>query len=735
MSLFGIFHGWETRKKELLEKVVEEVREELFATLGHVARIYSGKLMFLEKPSSGREMLRLELNTQEKLVSKILTIFENCLNLKIISTDPSVEHQIRQELTLMHTHLKTLNSVLQEQDVLLNAPSEKFNLNAFQKKVQQEGEILALEEQTLERIKIGILEFRLTAPDEFAKLNRLSIIGFATDTYPALTALIVKNWDIIKTYENNPPKPAASDMVKGLHRVNLIVHTRQDLQRACSALEPVMTKLVQPDAKFLFLHEVLERTTEVTKTIDEFEKACNTLLNLISTAPQQHLNELLLCFERFSVKNMEQFDKAVAALDHVSKNAPEMLYDAYITDFIYSAVAGEWTTIEEYVRAKMKEIGLSANIREGLAILLMNLDSKQIEMLKQPVKKVFPLGKIYAVERASPVKSADSVLLTYILTKLLLTPAPYTQQTFQKWLAEARANPALATRAQQLVQAYGKAMIMFEPAKIVGAREYAKGWDRKKMFADIKKDYELLQKGDAAAAQRVLKYFSDIAKQHPSAKIEPLSDILAGISSLFRGITPYTHVILKMQSGVISDILDNRTTMCCAFYPSGENRFASLRYLHDLDIGLLQLKTAIQKNGTFEEQNIIGVVILVLCIDMGLENKGDTVLLVDSAEGHGDYLNSLGERWKTMYYDAIVQVAKDINAKYILFNKEVDNTTPTRFNQFLKEKKLEEKTVPIKKQHFFEKQTLYLESFFSRGVLGASQNLPMGMVSGYVVRL
>src|SRR3989344_1108251 len=396
--------------------------------------------------------------------------------------------------------------------------------------------------------------------------------------------------------------------------------------------------------------------------------------------------------------------------------------------YIIKKLSGEELTKENFVRMYLKEnFGfIPEGDIEGLlkfAITDFSNDEKVLiaSTFSKKITKEFPLGKVYDdVHVRGIAKLSDPVELVDVLVTVLLAQKKKGESTIQEMLKDPKYE-----RYIRFLKKYSTGRQLFDFNKLQAARKYIQTSDinPNKVFQDIKNDFNAVRSlKDKAAAERIIDCFTQIAQRGKAEKVEPLADIVMGIKSLFGATLRFNHVIAKMQSGVVTDLFDSKNTMCCAFYPDGVNKKASIGYIEDPYIGLLQLKAAIKEIlGKPKEIEIIGVAILVLCTDQ----NNNIVLLVDSVEGNGEYLNCMSDKqWKELFFNSLQQVKKDVNAKYVVYNKEVGNTTPNRFNDFLSEKGFKEVTVKLKKTGSLDKR--YLEAF-------GGWETPYGNVTGFYV--
>lgn len=376
--------------------------------------------------------------------------------------------------------------------------------------------------------------------------------------------------------------------------------------------------------------------------------------------------------------------------------------------FIMRTLEGEKFTKENLVHDYVKnEFGFipQGDIEGLLKLACVEFETGDKERITQtfsrPIEKVYPLGKIYGdLHVVGIMKLSEPVELVNMLVTYLLSRDP--EKTDQATLST-----------------------FFVLDQLKKARNYIYTSDIKptKIFRDIEKDMAAVRNlKDKNAAERVMDYFIEFASRGAPEKVEPLADLVMGVKSLFTAPLKFNHVIAKMQSGVVTDLFDSEKTMCCAFYPSGVNKHASLDYAADPYIGLLQLKAAITESGQApKEIEIIGVAILVLCTD----GNDEKVLLVDSVEGNQNYLDCMKEKqWKDLFFNSIMQAAKDVGAEYTFFNSHVGNVTPQKFNNYLIGRGFIQRRVALKKMG--EKGVRYLEGF-------GGWTRPEGQVAGLIV--
>lgn len=333
------------------------------------------------------------------------------------------------------------------------------------------------------------------------------------------------------------------------------------------------------------------------------------------------------------------------------------------------------------------------------------------EILTAQPKKNFALGKEYGrlsvssvAEQQSPIETAKA-LIYGMLSKPFKREKDGTMKVNFKPLKHA--------------------LRCFEAGKIRKAREYVQGIGPGKVYSMLKNEISRINNGDVSAVDDALaKIKNEIIAKGRREKIEPISDMVATVEGMKKSEKYLDMLIFKMQDADIADLFDNRTLHCCAFYPDGANCNASIGYLKDPDIGLLQAKACYNECGELKEAETSATAILV-----NAKNKDDeNVLLVDSVEA-GDLVSRLDkpDKYNQEYLDAIISVAKYQNAKKIIFNTDAANSAPRSFNEFLAQKGLKKEKSYLKKRSDTDKQ-FYLEAF-------GGWAKPEGKVNGYVLKI
>jgi len=204
-------------------------------------------------------------------------------------------------------------------------------------------------------------------------------------------------------------------------------------------------------------------------------------------------------------------------------------------------------------------------------------------------------------------------------------------------------------------------------------------------FKDLSNHHKKMQgnadKNDTIAAINAIRNtaernkYDNINNEQYQSKMEPLNDIITMLKSQTDNTaTEITGVVIKTQNPSITDIEGYDTVHCCALFDYN-NQDGAIGYLEDNDIILLQYYTK-GKRGLL---NIYGIIICARCEDQ----QGNTVLLVDSAEGDENYLTII-KNWQQTYHNVIKTLAKDTNATGIFYANNAGNTTPKEFLKHIK---------------------------------------------------
>ena len=315
----------------------------------------------------------------------------------------------------------------------------------------------------------------------------------------------------------------------------------------------------------------------------------------------------------------------------------------------------------------------------------------------------FPLNKIYYQQSARGTKIERMALDS--VRQAVLDVISVTATVPGRWQArhdEAKArvasflnNPA---KAQELINFFQSAINQGSYFKEIATHH------KKIQGAAAKDDIIAAVAAIRSAAER--SKYDTIKDEQYRQKMEPLNDILTMLKSQTDDTaTEVRGVLIKTQTPSITDLVDYDTVHCCALFPY-HNEDGILGYLEDEHSILLQYFTT-GKRGLL---TIYGVIICVLCED----DVGNTVLLVDSAEGDENWLKAM-KHWQATYHDCIKQLAKDSGANGVFYGNNAGNTVPKEFLKYLSEQ-LPLKTIALRKKNDAKR---YLETF-SNGHSGSA---------------
>lgn len=241
------------------------------------------------------------------------------------------------------------------------------------------------------------------------------------------------------------------------------------------------------------------------------------------------------------------------------------------------------------------------------------------------IPKEFPLDKVYGSRIVGGAKrKEDPVELTKYLVYGIISREPEKRQDAERY---------------------------FEAEKLEAVRKFVAP---KVIYNQIKGFLPDLHNGSADAAKEIL----DVLRTNYSHK-ESLGDMIATIESLFLSDIKYDSLELRMQKGDFSDLFDNRRNLCCAFYPTGQQRRASMNYLLDEYVGLLHL---VPKVGDVS-LDPIGVAILVQAQDASSKKY----LVVEGVEAGMGVDKVSDTLWIPFYHEGILAVASDVNAKNVIY--------------------------------------------------------------------
>jgi len=287
-------------------------------------------------------------------------------------------------------------------------------------------------------------------------------------------------------------------------------------------------------------------------------------------------------------------------------------------------------------------------------------------LTNKPFSKVFNLGKTYGKASISGLcKLDDPLILTENLVYGLISRDDKKRKDAEQY---------------------------FESNKLKLAREFINPVE---LFKLIKNDLSKLQEGSKTSAENILNVIYSKYKNK-----ECVSDMVIKVQSLFAENERIDGLEIKMQEGTYKDLFDNRETLCCAFFPTGENAHASFNYLLDDNIGLLHILP--RKGET--TSNPIGVAILVNTYDPKTKEK---YLLVDSVEAGSKIDKVRKSIWMPLVKNSIYELAKDMKYDKIMYNSIVGNSKSESFvNYLLSDTGKEKTTTKLYKKQSKESQII-----------------------------
>ncbi|MBI3900968.1 MAG: hypothetical protein HY324_02315 [Chlamydiia bacterium] len=346
------------------------------------------------------------------------------------------------------------------------------------------------------------------------------------------------------------------------------------------------------------------------------------------------------------------------------------------------------------------ELRVTGTALSRFAISYLNSDCKPI--------KPFPLGAVYAEasitglkERADPFEVAQSIVDVLI-----------------------SGDAEKVARAAEMFDA-GK---IAEVQRFVGHHHVS----RKKAFRMVQNDFGGIRNRNQEAALNVLRTLKETYRHNA------VSELISGVESLFTGDVSFDKLVVRAQTGTLSDLYDNHRFMACPFFPAGEYKTASLSYLISPDVALLHF-VPISRGKALDP---VGVAILAFVEDV----RGKRYVLVDSVEG-GETLQRIRESvWKNLAYQAINSFAASIDGVEhdVLVNPRFTgaSSVPVKFFNYLRSFSLEQRRVKLR----LPSETgnpLYLEAFNGKAgnsfsevtvyALGSSQ-IAAKFPSGFSVR-
>jgi hypothetical protein len=287
---------------------------------------------------------------------------------------------------------------------------------------------------------------------------------------------------------------------------------------------------------------------------------------------------------------------------------------------------------------------------------------------------------------------ADDIIKQAILDIISVTATPQNRWSQRHDEAKARLTTLLnnPTKAQDLINFFQSSINQGTYYKEISA-------DHQRLKGNVDKS-TMINAIDAIRNAAERNKYPAITKEQYERKMEPLSDILTMLKSQTDDTaTEVQGVLIKTQAPAITDLVDYDTVHCCALFPYN-NEDGITGYLEDEHIILLQYFTT-GKRGLL---TIYGAIICALCDD----DKGNTILLVDSAEGDENWLNAM-KNWQEVYRDCIKALAKDAGCTGVIYGKNAGNTVPKEFLKYL-DTKLQLTTIQLKKKNNAKR---YLETF------------------------
>ncbi|MEM0106863.1 MAG: hypothetical protein QXS03_01380 [Candidatus Micrarchaeaceae archaeon] len=175
-------------------------------------------------------------------------------------------------------------------------------------------------------------------------------------------------------------------------------------------------------------------------------------------------------------------------------------------------------------------------------------------------------------------------------------------------------------------------------------------------------------------------------------------------------------------------LFDNRELSCCAFFPFGENRNASLQYLIDDNILLIGFSDANkmpkEPSWQFVKNDLRNMNAVAIASIAYLNNE--KILYIDSFESSLENWNKLYSKNVDFVYHALVKAARNVGAGALLFNLHPNNATP---NKLIDEMEKQSLKSMIRKEeiNFASSDTAFLEGrqFLSEGGMALHYLLPI----------
>lgn len=298
MSLFGIFHGWQ-RKRPLLEKLQEEIKTDVLQIYPTLLENYKLKLDLINNFSQSKlerlkRILRVEQNiknAEETNISRAIALLDKIIAKESISTDKSVEEQLKKELVLLHDNLLTLKLIIFHQYEYLI--EDEFYFNLFEASVKDEGRYLLVEHDELEKILAEL--YALLAKPEIKSItpaqrtSELNEFGFPTSQYPEITRIFLQNWTLVETIKEKIEPARRTNFFN--HLLDIIdqvyvayaIKTYADLSAVCLFLIDVLRDTKQQNTHIILIYG-LPAFNYLIKSIDDLKivySALSELYNLI----------------------------------------------------------------------------------------------------------------------------------------------------------------------------------------------------------------------------------------------------------------------------------------------------------------------------------------------------------------------------------------------------------------------------------------------------------------------
>ncbi len=128
-------------------------------------------------------------------------------------------------------------------------------------------------------------------------------------------------------------------------------------------------------------------------------------------------------------------------------------------------------------------------------------------------------------------------------------------------------------------------------------------------------------------------------------------------------------------------LFDNRELSCCAFFPFGENKHASLQYLLDDNMLLIGFSDAGRMPKDLDWKFVkdeLRSMNAVAIASIAYLNK-EKILYVDSFESSLENWNKIYSKNVDFIFDSIAKAARSVGASAVIFNTQPNNATPRKF--------------------------------------------------------